>query len=144
MRAVLQRVSKASVRAGSYRESIGPGILALVAVKNTDTEKDSELIAEKTVNLRIFPDTGGKLNRSVLDLKGEVLAVSQFTLYGDCRKGRRPGFSDCAGREEGRLLFDLYVQKLNDKGVSVKTGVFGEDMKVSLVNDGPVTLIVES
>ena len=144
MRAVLQRVSEAAVTAGSYSAEIGPGLLALVAVKKTDTEKDAEYTAEKTANLRIFPDAEGKLNLSALDTKGQILAVSQFTLYGDCRKGRRPGFSNCAGREKSLKLFSLYAEKLSGKGLTVKTGKFGEHMNVSLTNDGPVTLVVDS
>ncbi len=144
MRAVLQRVSEASVTSDSGRVSTGPGLVALVAVKDSDTGEDARYLAGKTVNLRIFPDSEGKLNLSLLDTGGEVMAVSQFTLYGDCRRGRRPGFSRCAKPDKGLEVFNIYVSEIKKNGVKVKAGFFGKHMDLALINDGPVTLILES
>jgi len=130
---------------GSEGENkIGKGLAVLAAVSEDDTAKDAEYLAEKTANLRIFPDGQGKLNLSVKDIRGEVLAVPQFTLYGDCRKGRRPSFDKSAQKEKARKFFDLYVNKIRQEGLEVKTGFFGDYMKVRIINDGPVTLIIES
>jgi D-aminoacyl-tRNA deacylase len=145
MRVVLQRVAYARVEVeGTVAGEIGPGILALVGVAKGDTVPDAEFLAAKIVQLRIFNDPDGKMNRSLLDTGGAVLAVSQFTLYGDCRKGRRPSFDAAAGPEEARALYELFLAALRQTGVRVEAGVFQADMKVSLLNDGPVTLIVES
>ena len=144
MKVVIQRVSNAEVTSGNYKASIERGLVALVAVAGDDLPSDIEFVADKTVNLRIFPDREGKLNLSLKEIDGEVLAISQFTLYGDCSKGRRPSFTDSAEKDKAKEYFDTYVEKLKEKNVVVKTGLFGEDMKVRLTNDGPVTLIIES
>jgi D-tyrosyl-tRNA(Tyr) deacylase len=145
MRAVIQRVSEARVTvAGSVLGEIGPGMLALLGVAKPDTAADAEYLAEKILNLRMFPDEAGKMNRSLLDTGGALLVVSQFTLYGDCRKGRRPSFDDAAPAEQARPLYEHFVEVARRSGVRVETGVFQAHMEVSLVNDGPVTLLVES
>lgn len=145
MRGVLQRVKNASVTIdGNMVSSIENGILILIGVTDTDTESDADYIAEKTVNARIFEDNEGKMNLSLLDVGGEVLAVSQFTLYGDARKGRRPSFIRAAKGEISEPLYELVCKKIEALGVKVKKGVFGADMKVQLINDGPVTILLES
>ena len=145
MRAVIQRVSEARVTvAGSVLGEIGPGLLALLGVAKPDTAADAEHLAEKVLNLRVFPDEAGKMNRSLLDVTGALLVISQFTLYGDCRKGRRPSFDDAAPAEQARPLYEHFVEVARRSGVRVETGVFQAHMEVSLVNDGPVTLLVES
>src|SRR4051812_24063215 len=141
MRAVIQRVKFAKVEVeGVVRGEIGPGVLALLGVSRTDTAADAEFLAGKVVNLRIFNDDAGKMNRSLLDTGGAMLAVSQFTLYGDCRKGRRPSFDDAAPAEQARALYEHFVNVVRRSGVKVETGVFQAHMEVALVNDGPVTL----
>lgn len=145
MRGVLQRVKNASVTIdGNMVSSIENGILILIGVTDTDTEADASYIAEKTVNARIFEDSEGKMNLSLLEVGGEVLAVSQFTLYGDARKGRRPSFIRAAKGEISEPLYELTCKKIEEMGVKVKKGVFGADMKVQLINDGPVTILLES
>ncbi len=145
MKLVVQRVEQASVTVGGKRISeIGPGLLVLAGVSHGDTLFDARFLARKTVNLRIFKDGDGKMNRSVEDIGGEVLAVSQFTLCGDCAKGNRPSFINAARPEEGEALFDEYVHALEKHGLPVQTGEFGGDMQVELLNDGPVTLLLES
>jgi D-tyrosyl-tRNA(Tyr) deacylase len=145
MRAVLQRVSSASVTVdGAVIGEIGPGWLALLGVKAGDGTEQVAALVDKTLNLRAFPDDDGKMNRSVLDVGGAVLAVSQFTLYGDTRKGRRPSFTDAAPAEVASKLYEDYVAGLKAGGVKVATGKFQAHMHVALVNDGPVTLIVEA
>lgn len=145
MRGVLQRVKNASVTVdGKFVSSIENGILILIGVTDTDTETDASYIAEKTVNARIFEDNDGKMNLSLLDIGGEVLAVSQFTLYGDARKGRRPSFIRAAKGEISEPLYELTCKKMEEMGVKVQKGIFGADMKVQLVNDGPVTILLES
>jgi D-tyrosyl-tRNA(Tyr) deacylase len=145
MRAVLQRVTSARVEVdGRVTGEIGGGLLVLLGVAKPDTESDAEYLAEKIVNLRIFGDEAGKMNRSVVEAGGGVLVVSQFTLYGDCRKGRRPSFDAAAGADESRALYEHFVAAVRRSGVRIETGVFQATMAVSLVNDGPVTLIVES
>ena len=145
MRMVVQRVSEARVEVeGKVTGSIGKGMLVLLAVAREDTERDAEFLAEKTAGLRIFPDEEGKMNRSVLEAGGGVLVVSQFTLYGDVRKGRRPSFDEAAPPDLARRLYEYYVEALRGKGVSVETGVFQAMMKVYLVNDGPVTILCDS
>lgn len=143
MRALIQRVKQAQVRSGTYRASIKKGLLVLLAVSETDTLRDIEYTADKTVNLRIFSDDNGKMNYSVKDIEGEILAVSQFTLYGDCRKGRRPSFEKSANRNKAEEYFNNYVGRIKQQ-LEVKTGLFGEEMEVELVNEGPVTIILES
>jgi D-tyrosyl-tRNA(Tyr) deacylase len=146
MRAVVQRVKSASVTInGEVVSEISQGLLILVGVGNNDTTADAVYLAEKIAELRIFEDNDGKMNLSVKDIKGELLAVSQFTLYGDCRKGRRPSFSDSARPEQARPLYEYFVEKLRETAAAkVKTGVFAADMAVSLVNDGPVTMLLDS
>lgn len=145
MRIVVQRVSGAGVTVDNQRiASIGPGLLALVGVASGDTERDADVLAEKVVNLRIFADDAGKLNLSLLDCGGELLAVSQFTLLGDCRKGRRPSFTDAADPETGARLFDRFVAGCRERAARVQVGQFRAHMMVDLVNDGPVTLIMDS
>lgn len=146
MRALIQRVSSASVTIdGEVNGSVNQGLLILLGVTHTDTENDALYLAEKIANLRIFCDEQDKMNLSLLDINGEALVISQFTLYGDCRKGRRPGFSDAARPELADPLYERFIALLKEQGVKkVDTGRFGADMKVALVNDGPVTLIVES
>jgi D-tyrosyl-tRNA(Tyr) deacylase len=145
MRAVIQRVSEARVTvAGSVAGEIGPGLLALLGVAKSDTAADAEFLAEKILHLRVFPDEAGKMNRSLLETGGALLVVSQFTLYGDCRKGRRPSFDAAAPAGQARALYEHFVEAARRSGVRVETGVFQAHMDVSLVNDGPVTLLVES
>jgi D-tyrosyl-tRNA(Tyr) deacylase len=145
MRAVIQRVSKASVTVeGRTIAQIGNGILVLLGVKQDDSKKEAELLAKKTANLRIFNDEQCKMNISLLDIEGEALVVSQFTLYGNCKKGRRPSFIDAALPEKADLLYQEYVQYLKDEHITVQTGQFQAMMQVELVNEGPVTIILDS
>lgn len=145
MRAVIQRVSKAQVRVEQeIIAHIKQGLLILLGVKRDDTNKDAELLAKKTANLRIFNDNQGKMNLSVLDIQGEVLVVSQFTLYGNCKKGRRPSFIDAALPEKADILYQYYTECLRKDNISVQTGKFQAMMQVELVNDGPVTIILDS
>lgn len=145
MRIVLQRVSEASVTVeGKTAGQIGRGALLLVGVGKDDTERDADYLAEKIAHLRIFSDTAGKMNLSLLDVGGAALVVSQFTLYGDCRKGRRPGFDAAAPPELANKLYEYLAAKIRLLGVRVETGVFQASMAVKLVNDGPVTFVLES
>ena len=145
MRAVLTRVSSASVTVdGKVIGQIGKGFLVLLGVHVNDTEADAVWLAEKIVGLRVFEDDNGKLNRSLTDVGGEMLVVSQFTLYGDCRRGKRPSFSEAARPEQADALYLKFVEHVRNLGVHVETGVFRTMMAVSLVNDGPVTLIVDT
>lgn len=145
MRAVVQRVSEARVRAGGQvRAEIGRGLLVLVGVGREDTPAEADYLAEKIAALRVFDDGEGKMNRALAEVGGAVLAVSQFTLYGDCRKGRRPSFDRAAAAEPARALYERFVAKLRELGVPVETGVFQARMAVELVNDGPVTLLLTS
>ena len=145
MRAVVQRVSSASVEVdGEIVGSIGKGLVVLLGVRNGDTEGDARFVAEKCANLRIFGDQQGKFNLSALDVGAETLVVSQFTLYGDCRRGRRPSFTDAAHPEISEPLYSRFVDYLRATGLKVAEGVFGARMLVKINNDGPVTLIVES
>ncbi len=145
MKLVIQRVKQASVTVDRKCVSaIGPGLLVLAGVSPHDTPFDARHLAHKTAKLRIFQDDEGKMNLSVADVGGGVLAVSQFTLYGDCTKGNRPSFIGAARPEQGEALFNEYVQALEKLGFPPNTGKFGADMKVELLNDGPVTLILES
>ncbi len=144
MRVVLQRVLRASVDVdGQTVGQIGHGILALIGVGHDDTHEDAKWLAEKTMQLRIFADQDGKMNRSLIDVGGSVLVVSQFTLLGDCRKGRRPAFTAAAEPGLANQLYLYYAQQIEAMGVQVQTGIFAADMKVSLVNDGPVTMIID-
>jgi D-tyrosyl-tRNA(Tyr) deacylase len=145
VRAVVQRVAEAAVRVdGEVVGQIGPGVLVLLGVGQGDAEADADYLADKVLHLRIFPDEGGQMNRSVLDTRGELLAVSQFTLYGDTRRGRRPGFSSAAPPEEANRLYRYFVGRLRESGLRVEEGVFRAMMDVSLVNRGPVTLLLDS
>jgi D-tyrosyl-tRNA(Tyr) deacylase len=145
MRAVIQRVSEASVRVeGGVVGRIGAGLLVLLGVGQGDGEDDADYLAEKTLNLRIFPDAAGQMNRSVTDVGGGILVVSQFTLYGDVRRGRRPGYSSAAAPEEANRLYERFVARLRPSGLPVATGVFRAMMDVALVNQGPVTLLLDS
>jgi len=145
MRAVVQRVTESSVTVdGNITGKIGPGLLVLLGVNKQDTTAEADYLAQKIANLRIFEDDAGRMNRSLLEIGGEMLVVSQFTLYGDCRKGRRPSFVDAAGPEQANTLYEYFVEEVRRKGITVATGQFRAMMAVSLINDGPVTLIVES
>ncbi len=145
MKVVIQRVSQASVRVdGRVVGQIGHGLLLLIGIDRDDTEEDLNFVAEKCVHLRIFEDAEGKMNLSVLDVKGAILAVSQFTLLGNTRKGRRPSFIQAAPPEKGKDFYLRFVEKLKAFDVPVECGIFGAMMDVQLINQGPVTLIVES
>ena len=145
MRAVVQRVSEASVTVeGEVVGQIGPGLMVLLGVAQGDAEKEARWMADKLVGLRIFEDDEGKMNRSLLDTGGAMLVVSQFTLLGDTRKGKRPSFIGAAPPEEANALYERFCDHVREAGVTVATGRFRTEMRVSLVNDGPVTLIVES
>ncbi|MFJ8245629.1 D-aminoacyl-tRNA deacylase [Peribacillus asahii] len=145
MRVVLQRSKAAKVVvAGETIGEIESGLVLLVGVTHGDTVEDAAYLAEKIVNLRIFEDENGKMNHSVLDVGGSILSVSQFTLYGDCRKGRRPNFMDAARPEEAEVLYERFNEELHKRGVHTETGQFGAMMDVQFTNDGPVTLILES
>ena len=146
MRAVIQRITNARVEvAGKTVGEIGPGLLILLGVTHGDGEVEASLLARKTAGLRIFTDEQDKMNRSVLDIGGSALVVSQFTLYADCRHGRRPSFTNAAPPQEADRLYRFYVQALKGEGIGqVETGVFGADMKVSLLNDGPVTILLDT
>lgn len=153
MKAVLQRVKGASVTVDGAvigkvgtgpGDEHGTGLVVLLGVEEGDLDKDSVYLAQKTADLRIFSDNDGKMNLSVSDVGGSVLVISQFTLIADWRKGRRPGFSRAAAPKEGERLYEHYVQQLRSAGLHVETGSFGADMAVALVNDGPVTLLLES
>ena len=145
MRAILQRVRHAKVSVGDETVGeIGKGWLVLVGITHLDTSRDARYLADKILNLRAFEDDAGKMNLSVLDLKGDVLVVSQFTLYADCRKGRRPSFVDAAPPGVARPLYEALVDNLKHSGLKIATGRFQAEMQVNLVNDGPVTLIIES
>ena len=145
MRAVVQRVSRSEVTVdGRTTGKIKKGILVLLGVTHGDTSKDVDYIVDKTINLRIFEDENDKMNLSLKDIGGEMLAVSQFTLYGDCRKGRRPSFTNAAAPEEADKLYQEFVKKVSEQGINTETGEFGAHMMVDLVNDGPVTILLES
>lgn len=145
MRFLIQRVSRAAVRIdGNLEASIGMGLLVLVGLAATDTPAQADYLADKLVNLRVFQDDEGKMNRSALDVGASLLLVSQFTLYGDCRKGRRPSFDAAAPPAMARGLYEYVAGKIRAKGLVTGTGVFQAHMEVELVNDGPVTLLLES
>lgn len=145
MRSVVQRTIRSSVSVdGKEISAIGPGLTVLIGVGNEDTQQDAKFLAEKIVHLRIFPDQQGKMNRSLLDCGGELMAVSQFTLYGDCRKGRRPGFDQAAPPETAKLLYEVFVEAVRSYGITVACGQFQAHMVVSLENDGPVTMLIDS
>jgi D-tyrosyl-tRNA(Tyr) deacylase len=145
MRLLLQRVTRAEVRVGGrIVGSIGPGLLALVGVGHRDSREVAVALADKSVDLRIFRDEAGKTNRSLLDIGGSMLAISQFTLYADTRKGRRPSFLDAAPPELGASLYEAYAEAVAARGVTVARGEFGAEMEVELINDGPMTIWLDS
>lgn len=145
MRIILQRAKNAAVTVeGKVIGQISHGVVLLVGVTHDDTEEDAAYLANKVVNLRIFEDDEGKMNHSLLERLGEVLSVSQFTLYGDCRKGRRPSFIQAAKPEQAKQLYNRFNELLREQGLTVETGQFGAMMEVSFTNDGPVTLILDS
>lgn len=145
MKIVLQRSGPASVEVdGNVTGSIEKGYVLLVGITHTDTEEDAAYMARKVANLRLWEDEDGKMNKSIVEVGGAILSVSQFTLYGDAKKGRRPSFIDAARPEQAEPLWKLLNQKLQDEGLDVETGIFGAMMDVKLVNDGPVTIILES
>jgi len=145
VRAVVQRVSRASVSVdGRIVAEIGRGLLVLLGVSRTDSEASADYVAEKIAGLRIFEDSVGKMNLSVIDVKGSVLLVSQFTLYGDVRRGKRPSFDAAAPPEQARKLYDYTLERLHALGLPCETGVFQAMMQVELVNDGPVTILLDS
>jgi D-aminoacyl-tRNA deacylase len=145
MRAVVQRVKKASVKVeGKVVGQIGRGILLLLGIRKGDETPDVQWMLDKIVNLRIFENKAGKLDESLIDIKGELLVVSQFTLYGDCSKGRRPSFTDAMEAKEAKKLFDLFIENSMKQIRKVESGIFQTEMDVSLINEGPVTLIIDS
>lgn len=145
MRAVVQRVSRASVKVGEeLTGEIGLGLLVLLGVTHEDTEADADYLAEKIIGLRIFEDDGGKMNLSVADVGGAMLAVSQFTLFGDVRRGKRPSFDAAAPPERARELYDYFVARVRQLGLRCETGRFQEMMQVELINSGPVTILLDS
>lgn len=144
MKILIQRVKQAEVKIGGItKSSIGKGILALFGVEKGDTKELAEKLAKKVVNLRIFPDENDKMNRSLIDIEGEILIVSQFTLCGDCKKGTRPSFDKSAPPDIANELYEYFVSLVNNCGIKTGTGEFGAMMEVSLVNDGPVTFMLE-
>ncbi len=145
MRAVVQRVKRAEVRVGEEVVGrIGSGLVVLLGVGKNDTEASAEALAEKIVNLRVFDDDQGRMNRSLLETGGQVLCVSQFTLYGDCRKGRRPSYDQAATPDRALQLYECFAESLRKRGILTETGRFRAMMDVELVNDGPVTLLLDS
>ena len=145
MRAVVQRVSRAQVRVGGDpKGAVGRGMVVLLGVGRNDSAEAAAYLAEKVANLRIFEDEQGKMNRSLVETGGEALVISQFTLYGDARKGRRPGFDQAAPPEQAEPLYEQFVRELIARGIRVSTGVFQAQMQVELVNDGPVTILLDS
>ena len=145
MRAVIQRVTRASVSVdGNVVGSIGPGMVILVGIEKDDSQKDIAYVAEKIAGLRIFEDSSGKMNLSIKDTGGDVLAISQFTLYGDCRKCRRPSYMRAAGEDFARRCYESFIAEIAERGILVRTGVFGATMDVHIVNNGPVTLLIDS
>ena len=145
MRAVVQRVTYSSVEVdGVIVGEINKGFNVLLGISKEDTEEDMKYIKDKIINLRIFSDENDKMNLSLLDIQGELLLISQFTLYGDARKGRRPNFMNALGGEEAKSFYDKFVEIMKETGLKVETGIFGADMKVDIKNDGPVTILLES
>ncbi len=145
MRALLQRVSQAGVRVdGEEIAAIGAGLLVFLGVTGSDAPAEADWLADKTAELRIFGDEAGKMNRSLLDIGGGILVVSQFTLYGDCRRGRRPGFERAASPDQARRLYEYFMDRLAARGLAVSAGRFAAHMEISLVNDGPVTFLLDT
>ncbi|WP_238884961.1 D-aminoacyl-tRNA deacylase [Clostridium sp. YIM B02551] len=145
MRAVVQRVKRSSVKVdGKIIGEIGVGLNVLIGITKGDTDEDIKYIRDKVVNLRIFSDSDDKMNLSLKDVEGEILIISQFTLYGDCRKGRRPSFINALGGKEAIGIYEKVIEAFKEEGIIVETGEFGADMEVEIINDGPVTLLLES
>ena len=145
MRAVVQRVTYSSVEVdGVIVGEINKGFNVLLGISKEDTEEDMKYIKDKIINLRVFSDENDKMNLSLLDIKGELLLISQFTLYGDARKGRRPNFMNALGGEEAKKFYDKFIEMMKETGLKVQTGIFGADMKVDIKNDGPVTILLDS
>lgn len=145
MRAVVQRVTSSKVVVnGEVVGAIDKGLNILIGISKEDTIEDLLYLRDKILNLRIFEDGDKKMNLSLLDIKGDILAISQFTLYGDCRKGRRPNFMNAEGGEKANILYEKFVELLKESNLKVETGIFGADMKVDIQNDGPVTLMLDS
>ena len=145
MRAVVQRVKVAQVQVdGQCVGQIERGLLVYLGVHKDDTDKDFDYILDKVINLRIFSDDEGRMNLSVLDTGGQILVVSQFTLFGDARRGRRPSYGEAAGNEKANLYYERFLYSLKEKGIKTASGQFGADMQVSYVNDGPVTILLDS
>ena len=145
MRAVVQRVTYSSVEVdGVIVGEINEGFNVLLGISKDDTEEDMKYIKDKLINLRVFSDENDKMNLSLLDIKGELLLISQFTLYGDARKGRRPNFMNALGGEEAKKFYDKFIEIMKETGLKVETGIFGADMKVDIKNDGPVTILLDS
>lgn len=144
MKIVVQRVKRASVTNSSIHNEIDKGYCLLVGVGQESTEADVEAVAKKIVNARLFEDEAGKLNLNIQQVEGEILSISQFTLYADVKKGNRPGFTNSKNPEEAEILYDKFNEKLREYNIEVKTGQFGTDMEVEIINDGPVTIIYES
>ncbi len=145
MRAVIQRVSRAQVRVDEQTTGeIGPGLLLLLGVAQGDTSREADYLLDKIINLRIFEDAGGKMNLSLLETGGQLMVISQFTLYADCRKGRRPSFTDAAPPGEAEKLYDYFVTAARNRGLHVATGIFQALMEVELINSGPVTILLDS
>lgn len=145
MRVVLQRVAHASVKVdGEYTGKINQGFMLLVGITQTDTLEIVKKLAKKCAELRIFEDENGKMNRGLADVNGKILSISQFTLYADCKKGRRPGFEKAAKGDAADPLWEAFNEEIRSYGIEVETGIFGADMKVELLNDGPVTIILDS
>ena len=145
MRAVVQRVTYSSVEVnGEIVGRINKGFNVLIGISKDDTEEDMNYIRDKIINLRVFSDENDKMNLSLLDIKGDILLISQFTLYGDARKGRRPNFMNALGGDEAKNFYDKFVKMMKETGLKVETGIFGADMKVDIKNDGPVTILLDS
>lgn len=145
MRAVVQRVTYSSVEVdGEIVGEINKGFNVLLGISKEDTEEDMKYIKDKIINLRVFSDENDKMNLSLLDIKGDILLISQFTLYGDARKGRRPNFMNALGGDEAKNFYDKFVNMMKETGLKVETGIFGADMKVDIKNDGPVTILLDS
>ena len=144
MKALIQRVKEASVKVeGKEISKIGQGFLVLVGITHTDTQKEADYLVKKVTNLRVFEDGNGKMNLNLKDVNGKLLIVSQFTLYGNCENGNRPSFTDAARPDIANELYEYFCTKCAETGIEVQKGIFGADMKVSLINDGPVTIMIE-